>query len=155
MTKGDLIKQERTRRKITQKKLVKKCKEIDPESKISETTIGKYENNIRNPKHETLELIAAGLGCSVRDLIPVVVKDDGLYFDNKEDSDAYHISLLNDAVQYGAQKIRADEQYIEKLRVPALKLNETGRKVLLDNAEALAANEEMTKKQNGNEENKG
>lgn len=136
MTKGDLIKQERIRRGMTQEKLADNCKKIDSNCKISKTTIGKYENNIRNPKHETLELIAAGLGCSVTDLIPLG-------------------EILNEAVQYGAQKIRADEQYIEKLRVPALKLNETGRKVLLDNAETLAANEEMTKKQNGNEENKG
>ena len=148
MTRGDLIKEKRIEKGLSLLQLGRKIGILD-------TTLRKYEKGERTPKLETLEKIAAGLECSVRDLIPVVVKDDGLYFDNKEDSDAYHISLLNDAVQIGAQKIRADEQYIEKLRVPALKLNETGRKVLLDNAETLAANEEMTKKQNGNEENKG
>lgn len=46
----------------------------------------------------------------------------------------------------------ADTAYIKKLSVPALKLNDLGRKLLFDNAEALAANEELTKGQENGEQ---
>lgn len=46
----------------------------------------------------------------------------------------------------------ADTAYIKKLSIPALKLNDLGRKLLLDNAEALAANEELTKGQGNGEQ---
>lgn len=54
--------------------------------------------------------------------------------------------------QYYKDLETADTAYIKKLSVPALKLNDLGRKLLFDNAEALAANEELTKGQENGEQ---
>ncbi len=106
--------------------------ELSRKTGIPATTIRSIITKDTTPKIDTVYKIAAALECSVRDLIDAKTKDDHLIFDTPEEFDAYHDSILDDI-------------YINKLRVPALKLNESGRETLLTTAEAMAANEDMTK----------
>lgn len=63
MTTGDLIKQARKNANLTQKELSEKLG-------IAYQTLAQWENNLRNPKIETLERIAAALGVDSVELKP-------------------------------------------------------------------------------------
>ena len=62
MTTGDRIKEARKAAGITQAQLANKLG-------ISYVGVSQWENNLRNPKHETLKRIASALGVSVGSLL--------------------------------------------------------------------------------------
>lgn len=64
MTTGQLIQQMRKRMKLSQKELGLKLG-------VSGSMIGQYENDLRNPKQETLQRIADALGVTVDYLMGV------------------------------------------------------------------------------------
>lgn len=99
---------------------------------IPPTTLRSMISNDSKVDALLINKIAAVLGCSVRDLIPTGENNGIVTFETGEDFDAYNQSL-------------ADDIYMSELRVPALKLNDTGRKILLDNAESMTKNEDLTK----------
>lgn len=139
MTTGELIKKRRLDLGMTQKKLGEKCG-------IADSAVRKYESGKVKPKLEMLTNIANALGCTVVDLLATGEKDGKPTFATGADFDA--------ALKSIADKINAeDDAYIEKLRVPALKLNWRGRKLLLDQAE-LYTTFEMFTSINGNETKK-
>lgn len=63
MTTGQLIKEARKKKQMTQKQLAEKLG-------ISYVNISKWENNLRNPKYNTLKRIAAALGVNWLKLVP-------------------------------------------------------------------------------------
>ena len=63
MTTGQLIRIARKKAKLSQRELGEKLG-------VSGSMIGQYENNLRNPKRETLEKIAAALNVSISALCP-------------------------------------------------------------------------------------
>lgn len=62
MTKGELIRELRKYRNLTQKELGNRCK-------IAETTIRSYELGRLNPKYETLDKITTGLDVNIDDFL--------------------------------------------------------------------------------------
>lgn len=75
MTVGERIKKLRIKNNLTQKQLSEKCKEIS-DRKISEGTIRKYELGIlKNPKRETIQIIATALGVSEYELQGITKED--------------------------------------------------------------------------------
>lgn len=62
MTVAENIKQIRKNKGLTQKALGKNCN-------LAESTIRQYELGFRNPKIETLQKIANGLGVSIKELL--------------------------------------------------------------------------------------
>lgn len=131
MTTAELLKKKRTDLGLSLKQLEKKCG-------IRDTTLRKYENGDRNPKIETLEKIAAALGCHAGDLVAYEIKGDYRLYMTGEEFD-----LANAAITAAVEK--EDREYIEKLSVPALKLNKVGRDILLDHAENLSSHEDLTR----------
>ena len=99
---------------------------------ITPTTLRSMISNDSKVDALLINKIAIALGCSVRDLIPTGEKNGLTTFESSEDYDAYRQSLIDDI-------------YMSELRVPALKLNDTGRKILLDNAETMASNKDLLK----------
>ncbi|MDO4333059.1 MAG: helix-turn-helix transcriptional regulator [Eubacteriales bacterium] len=68
MTIGERIRNLRIKNNLTQKELSELCCKIS-ERKISESTIRKYELGIlKNPKQDTLQIIASALGVSEYEL---------------------------------------------------------------------------------------
>lgn len=61
MRTGELIKAQRKKRGLTQKELGKRLG-------VSYQTVAQWENNLRNPKIETLRKIADALECNISDL---------------------------------------------------------------------------------------
>lgn len=75
LTIGERIKDLRVRKKLTQKELSEVCRKIS-DRKISEATIRKYELGIlKNPKRETLQIIARALGVSEYELQGISTND--------------------------------------------------------------------------------
>lgn len=70
MTIGRRIKEARTSINISQLELGKRLG-------VSQSMIAQYENNLRNPKLETLQKIADALGCTVDYLLGDVPEPDG------------------------------------------------------------------------------
>lgn len=62
-TTGQLIKRARLNAGLTQRKLAEKLG-------ISAQGVAQWENDLRNPKAETIQRIAEAIGCSPRDLVP-------------------------------------------------------------------------------------
>jgi len=89
---------------------------------IPATTLRSIISKDTTPSYEKIRTIADALGCSVVDLMPVEYFQEARQKDIEED----------------------DRRYIDRLSVPALKLNDRGRKILLDNAEGMAANKDYT-----------
>lgn len=75
MTVGERIKKLRIEKNLTQKQLSERCKKIS-DRKISEGTIRKYELGIlKNPKRETIQIIATALGVSEYELQGITKED--------------------------------------------------------------------------------
>lgn len=64
MSTGELIKEARKKRKLTQKELATKMG-------VVQSYISQYENDCLSPGLDTLERFAAALDCSVVDLLPI------------------------------------------------------------------------------------
>lgn len=140
MTTGELIKEKRIALGWTQLKLSEK-------TGIINSTIGKYERGTLKPKLETLEKIAAALGCPVGDLIGYEIKNGLRTYENGRSFDLAYSAAIEHAK-------KSDREYIERLSVPALKLNTLGRKVLLDTAESLTDNKDLVTDGNETKEKK-
>ena len=69
MTVGKKIKEARNAAGLTQKQLGKKLN-------VTQASINQFENNLRNPKLETLTKIAAALDVTLVDLLDVPTKPD-------------------------------------------------------------------------------
>ena len=133
-TIGKAIKEKRKEKNITQAKLADAVG-------VSQSTIGKYETGDNIPSFEMVKKIAKALGTNAFVLLgeeesQKLSTDEILAVaeDVRKQRDAYVIEHAEDI------------DYIKRLRVPALKLNDLGRQLLLDNAESMAANTELTKK---------
>lgn len=130
MTTGEVLKEKRLQKGLSLLELSRLCG-------IRDTTLRKYENGDRNPKIETLEKIAKAYGCTVVELLATGEKNGILTFESGEHFEVARKDLDN--------RINAeDNAYIAKLRIPALKLNDAGRDLLLNDAEKYAKIKELT-----------
>lgn len=68
MTTGECIKKRRTECGLSQK-------ELGHLIGVSQQMVAQYENNLRNPKIETLEKIANALNCTIADLAETVYEE--------------------------------------------------------------------------------
>ena len=138
---GNRIKEVRIEKGITQLELANRLG-------VTRQAVSNLERN-ESVTIASLEKVASALGCYVHELY-------------EPNSFGRNIAILNDAAKAGdplttfeagsefdsvRQSIidHINDDYIKKLSVPALKLNEAGRETLLTTAEAMAANEDMTK----------
>lgn len=126
---GDRIKARREELGLSLIELGKKCG-------IRDTTLRKYENGDRNPKIDTLRIIAKALNTNAFVLM-------GEEASKKLDTDT--ILMIADDEIARREDHAEDYDYLHKLSIPALKLNDLGRKLLLDNAETMASNTELIK----------
>lgn len=117
------IKEIRKAKGITQKELARRLG-------ITAGALSQIEREDNNIKGDTLLKIARALDCSMYDLL-------GNNLDAYIDDEIYRIE--NETIQ------KINTEYMRKLSIPALQLNDLGRKLLLDNAESMAKNEELTK----------
>lgn len=145
------IKEVRKEKGITQQQLADRLH-------VSRQAISKLENG-DNVTVDTIKKVAEALDCPV--MLLLIDKNDAveatLYLVSDEDLSFDSDPSLKERFekkidQYYKYLETTDTAYIKKLSIPALKLNDLGRKLLLDNAEALAANEELTKGQGNGEQ---
>lgn len=131
MTTGELIKTARKRAGITQKELGKKLG-------LSYQSIAQWENNLRKPKMETLNRIAAALGIEALDLVPEGKKSE--YVDSYM---AYVKDCKEKGLEYvpewsGKAPISEESRRFRLLYYFDHLLNEEGQKVAAERLEELA-----------------
>lgn len=133
MTTGELIKKKRG--SLSLRQLSELCG-------IRDTTLRKYENGDRNPKIETLAKIAKALNCNVIELMPPPNEGEIVAaFTDENGNTTIERDMLYDLDN--VQKA-IDDAYIDKLRVPALKLNQKGRDLLFNQAELYTTMDDFT-----------
>ena len=159
------IKEIREEKGMSQKELARRLK-------ISPSTLSQIERPDNNTQFKTIERIAEALDCHPSDLIvfePTVEIDTRTIFNGDEFTPEWqefservrNLDSIKDPTQLASSwkdiirdlKKTDDQKYIEALSVPALKLNNRGRKLLLDQAE-LYTTFEMFTSINGNETEK-
>lgn len=129
MTQGELIKAKRKNAGLTQRELGERLG-------VSYQTVAQWENDLRNPKPETLKRISDALGCTIRDLLPparavsygVLMADmdhrkwiegwmdDGYTFSGPENDLIYAFSQMNDEGQFCAVRLVQDLAQVPKYK---------------------------------------
>lgn len=121
-----LIKEVRKEKGITQKELAERLQ-------ITRQGVSSIENS-ESVTLNTLEKVAAALGCRVYELIAT---GEPMSFDSPDDYEAY-------CKQLGEAEEKALTEYMKRLSVPVRDLNQLGRETLLDNAEMMSHNEKYS-----------
>lgn len=139
MNIGKSIKEKRKDKKMTQAELARAVR-------VSQSTIGKYETGENSPSYEMLEKIANVLECGLIDLLGVDRLKKGELLEVKTVSGLIKEvnTLSGQDAEDTIKQIELDADYFKRLAVPALQLNDTGRDLLLSDAEKYAKIKELT-----------
>ena len=99
-----------------------------------------------NVRIDTLQKVAAALDCNLFDLLGFDALEVGETLEITAENGAITgINRLTEKDRAAAQdQEQKDTAYINRLAVPALKLNDTGRDLLLNDAEKYAKIKELT-----------
>ncbi|MDY3014506.1 MAG: helix-turn-helix transcriptional regulator [Evtepia sp.] len=125
MTTGERIKKARKDAGVTQK-------ELGARLGISPQTLAQWENNLRNPKIETLQKISAALKVPVEYLIGTwEYYGGGVY--GREASDEVYAKFAENIKRHTTQPSPSEK----KLLTPFRKLNPTGQRVAVERVEEL------------------
>ena len=132
MTQGELIKAKRKNAGLTQRELGERLG-------VSYQTVAQWENDLRNPKPETLKRISDALGCTIRDLLPparavsygVLMADmknrqqmeewekEGYTFSERENDLICAFSQMNADGQFCAVRLVQDLAQVPKYKKPS------------------------------------